>query len=455
MKIENPMLSNLISNIKEVELIEGSLVSGKILEFLDNSILLDLKGKGKIIALIEGDLKSTVGSDVLFEVRSISNNEIYLTPIESQEDNNTFIPLNSVSKLLQELNISESKLSINLVNNFMKFNIPLSEDSLIKAFKTIEKLEQLLNLHYSDKVILLEDGNIKNFDGENIKKDSFNVGNVDIKYFLIGKDEDYIEYKNVKNLIEGFLTSGIKDNIEDSLPKLVSFFLKNDIRPSLNNIKSFVELNKDPLEFVKDFVDFFKDIIEVKEANEVKSKLFNIQNNQLMINKPIINNKADFNDIKKILQEIKSANDSKVDGVLDNIDNKLNFLKEINNNLSFLFFPINLNKEDISSLLTIIKDNKKKSKSEEKFNIFINVKTNYLGNIKVSCELTGNLINIRMNIREEDLEFFQSNEKQLIEKIRLIGYSLKKIDFIMENDFGLIDTLIINKNPIYILDLKV
>ncbi|OZV12891.1 hypothetical protein CIW83_06660 [Tissierella sp. P1] len=60
-----------------------------------------------------------------------------------------------------------------------------------------------------------------------------------------------------------------------------------------------------------------------------------------------------------------------------------------------------------------------------------------------------------MNIKSEDLELFKSTEKQLVEKISLIGYSLDKIDFVLDNDIQIIDTMVSNPNPIYILDLKV
>ena len=60
-----------------------------------------------------------------------------------------------------------------------------------------------------------------------------------------------------------------------------------------------------------------------------------------------------------------------------------------------------------------------------------------------------------MNVRDKDLKLFKSTVKQLVEKISLIGYSLDKIDFVVDNNIELIDTIISNPNPTYILDLKV
>ncbi|MGJ0846810.1 hypothetical protein ACR77J_08975, partial [Tissierella praeacuta] len=126
-----------------------------------------------------------------------------------------------------------------------------------------------------------------------------------------------------------------------------------------------------------------------------------------------------------------------------------------NTNLSFVFFPIKHMEKELDGVLTLIKEDRKKKNYNGKTNIYINVETYNLGNIKVSCQLSSNVLQIKMNIRNEDLELFKSTEKQLIEKISLIGYSLDRIDFILDNSIRIIDTIVSNPNPIYILDLKV
>lgn len=480
LKIENLLLNNLILNNKEEIFNEGYTFKGRVLELIDNLILIDIKGHGTIEAKLESNIKMTVGDEVSFLVKSVDNDEIILKPLIKDklsriQLSNECKQNNPISNLLKDINIKETRLSIGLAENLMKYNALITKQNLTDGIKTLEKLLQLSGLKDGEKVILLNSVNKietiqKNFiiDGDskvnlkinkqefvqdNILEDDGLAEKVDIKSLLVIPKDEYNEGEDITQLVKEFLGNESDIDMEDEYIKIISFFLKNNIKPSLNNIRNLREFNKNPIEFVKDF----KIIDEIlnKHGNNETNKIFS-NDNEVTSSKSIILNKDEkFVELQKNIRNVGNIADSKLTEDIRSLSNKIDFLREMNKDLSFMFFPINHREKELDGILTLIKENRKNKNYNERTNIYINVETCNLGNIKVSCQLISNFLSIKMNIKNEDLGLFKSNEKLLIEKISLIGYSLDKIEFVMDDNIEIIDTIVSNPNPTYILDLKV
>ncbi|WP_333637741.1 hypothetical protein [Tissierella praeacuta] len=477
MRIENLLLNNFILNNKEDILSEGYTFKGKVLELIDDLIFIEIDGKRTIQAKLETDMKMNIDDEVSFLVKSVDDNEIVLKPI-IKEKLQLSIPKenNPISNLLKNMNIKENKISMKLVENLMRYNAPITEENITDGIKTLEKLFQLSNLTNEDKVILINnsspmkkdlilekientqektpikiDSNLNRelITEKNIIEDNTSPDKVDIKSLLVISKADDKEHENIAPLIEEFVVNGDNVDFEEDI-KIISFFLKHNIKPSLNNIKNLRELNENPIEFVKDLK-----LID-KRINKDSPKSINgiqLENNET---KYIISDKdTKILELQKNISNFENTKDLKLAEDVKNFTNKIDFLKDMNKNLSFVFFPIKHMEKELDGVLTLIKEDRKKKNYNGKTNIYINVETYNLGNIKVSCQLSSNVLQIKMNIRNEDLELFKSTEKQLIEKISLIGYSLDRIDFILDNSIRIIDTIVSNPNPIYILDLKV
>lgn len=477
MRIENLLLNNFILNNKEDILSEGYTFKGKVLELIDDLIFIEIDGKRTIQAKLETDMKMNIDDEVSFLVKSVDDNEIVLKPI-IKEKLQLSIPKenNPISNLLKNMNIKENKISMKLVENLMRYNAPITEENITDGIKTLEKLFQLSNLTNEDKVVLINNSSpmkkdlilekIENIQEktpikidsnpnreliteENIVEDNTSPDKVDIKSLLVISKADDKEHENIAPLIEEFVVNGDNVDFEEDI-KIISFFLKHNIKPSLNNIKNLRELNENPIEFVKDLK-----LID-KRINKDSPKSINgiqLENNET---KYIISDKdTKILELQKNISNFENTKDLKLAEDVKNFTNKIDFLKDMNKNLSFVFFPIKHMEKELDGVLTLIKEDRKKKNYNGKTNIYINVETYNLGNIKVSCQLSSNVLQIKMNIRNEDLELFKSTEKQLIEKISLIGYSLDRIDFILDNSIRIIDTIVSNPNPIYILDLKV
>lgn len=445
LRIESLLLNNFIIDNKEGIFNEGYTFKGKILELIDNLILIDIRGQGVIQAKLETDVKLTVNDELSFIVKTKNDDEIILKPLINDKSlelqpSKYAKENNPISNLLKSINIKETKLSIELVENLMKYNAPLSDKNVIVGIKTLEKLFQLFNLEDDEKVILINqdsidkdlmiDENITNREDfetdiplkrnhqlidkdnalesnngleNNILENNVPIEKIDIKYILVANKDDFIENKDISKFVKEFLENGIDIESKDEYVKIISFLLKNNIKPSLNNIKNLRELNRDPIEFLS----------------------------------------------KLKLRDLNSKEDTK------DLNSKMDFLKEMNKDLSFSFNQINYKEKDLDGVLTLIKEKKHKKNHSQRLNIYINLETHNLGNVTVSCQLISNSLSVRMNVRDKDLKLFKSTVKQLVEKISLIGYSLDKIDFVVDNNIELIDTIVSNPNPTYILDLKV
>ncbi len=477
LRIENLLLNNFILNNKEDILREGYTFKGKVLELIDDLIFVEIDGQRTIQAKLETNVKMNIDDEVSFLVKSVDDNEIILRPT-IKEKLQLSIPKenNPISNLLKNMNIKENKISMKLVENLMRYNAPITEENLIDGMKALEKLFQLSNLTNEEKVILINNPSLVNkapisekientqekipiktdlkfnrelIIEENRIEDDTSPGKVDIRSLLVINKADDKESEDITPLVKEFVVNGDNNDLEEDI-KIISFFLKYNIKPSLNNIKNLRELNENPIEFVKDLElidkilnkDNPKNINGIQlEDNEIKDMMSNKDTKILELQKNISN----FGNTK----DLKLAEDIK------NFTNKIDFLRDVNKDLSFVFFPIKHMEKELDGVLALIKEGRKKKNYNGKTNIYINVETYHLGNIKVSCQLLSNVLQVKMNIRNEDLELFKSTEKQLIEKILLIGYSLDRIDFILDNSIRIIDTIVSNSNPIYILDLKV
>lgn len=476
MKIENLLFNNLKFNNSDNILKEGTLFKGEILEIFEEFVLLEIIGYGTIKATLDGDVNLLEGNEMRFLVKSNEDGKIKIKPLVNEElQVNRYIEKidNPVSEILTKFNIVENKLSIDLVKNLMKYNTPINEKNIIEGIKTLEKLVELISLESDNKVIMFENEIVSK--NELIYKEDIKLSNrllekdnskdlkvpekVNIKNLLIVDKNSYPDKTDLSNLVKEFIGNEVK--IEDpNLNKIISFFIKNHIEPSLNNIKNLSELVKEPMEFSKDFVNLNKVLINLVESKESKinfDKLKDIDFN-MDINKENI--EITEKNIK-LLQEITEKSNSKIMSTsnfkkeINELENKIDFLKEMDKNLSFIFIPINYGKKELDGVLTLLKENKNKKSMDDKINIFINLDTNNLGNIKISCLAKQEILSIKINIQKSDLKLFQLAEQSLLDKIESTGYTINNIEFIVDKDLNVMDNIGTNSNPNYFLDIKV
>ena len=144
---------------------------------------------------------------------------------------------------------------------------------------------------------------------------------------------------------------------DESLIKITGFLVKNNIKPSLRNIKYINKLDTDPMDFFKDF----QEIIHLaRNNNNHKINGLPSEKTEGTNGLKIISNKEeDLSEIIKIIDELAKDGDKNLERIKD-VESKIDFLKELNKELNFMFFPIDIGLNDrLKGLMSFIKERKK------------------------------------------------------------------------------------------------
>ena len=109
----------------------------------------------------------------------------------------------------------------------------------------------------------------------------------------------------------------------------------------------------------------------------------------------------------------------------------MEFLQELYEHLNIICFPFKIGKSWDEGFVTMVKNKRKKDNPEGIINVFINLKTNNLGNIDIYLRVIENKIDISFNdIDKDDIAFFKDRESLLKEMVNSTGYKVNSIKYI-------------------------
>lgn len=448
MRIETYLFFNKVMNDFKIQLVEGNLITGKINHFEGKNVWLTIKGFGNIKATVEGDTTELVGKEyITFIVKSVETDKIKLKIVSNDglKDN----PLFQIEEkeylynILKELNVRIDEVSIDLLESFLKYNIKIDKESFITGINILDKLNQIVNMK-DDEIIIPID--YKNTDIPIEKKD--------IRSLLVTKVDEKVNFNESEVRLEESLVKDINGINLDTI-KTVALMIKYGIKPTLNNIKFFIQLNEKPEHFLEDyeilknyfnfeFTNFHKNIIiknEIFKSLKEEAKKEYIKWLNERINYFI--NKISYGD-KKVSKAFKEYID------------KIEFIKELNNNLTFIYIPFELVKNYKEGIITLLKDKRRKNKPDNKVNIYISLNTNNFGKLKIVCQVKGSRIYLKFeNLNKDFLDLFKSREEELKRVVKSTGYEIYSIAYSTENPTKILDMLIENPDPMYYLNVKV
>lgn len=455
LRIENTFLYNLILNNKDDSFKEGSVFRGKVVELFEETALIRIDDIGIIEAKLEKGIKLLESENTFFEVKSIGAEGILLKPLSKEEINlnrQSNVENNPIERIFRDLNIEINSETIELAENLMKHNIPLNNENLITTLKTLEKLGELINLDNGKRVLLADLPNIDLPKESEFFQDDYLVKNLDIKYLLTSDETGITPERDVTSSTKEILKDVTIDLKNDAI-KILSFFLKNGVKPSLNNIINMKELDENPAKFFGGLKEIYSKVKSQKVIG--KDNKFIKSFDDTRFQNMVAFRKENIVQMYKAVENVVKDKHTGFDKELNIFTDKLNLLKEFDNNINFVFYPLFLEQDkSLDDLITLIKEGKQGKHKNNKLNIFINLNTKNLGQINTHVVAQRKSLDIKMYINEEDLDLFKSSEKKVIENVHLIGYSVKGIKYIFNENFSLIHHLENNPNPSYILDLK-
>ena len=454
MKIEG-IINSKEFFIKENEklLQEGDLIEGEILDVEDNLLLVHIKDLGIIKAKSEKPLYRYEGKTLSFIIKESLPNKIYLKPILENivQKVPSSYPKNKeeyLINILKEFNIKPSALSIDFLENLIGFNLPINKENLVNGIGILDKLVQLLEVQ-EDEIIILA----------NSKDEFITAEKEDIRNLLIVKENEKINIpeilkENVNFELKEWMNNFPINKIDKELLNTVIFFIKYNIKPTLNNIKYFTELKEDSILFSKDF-EILKEIMNNKFTNFVKKIMINSGDTKSLIEENHSKYKDILNRILDYLKDNSNVNkDIKKD--IGELVNKIEFLREMNKELVFVYIPLNLDENIHDTAITLLKKRKKKSGYKDNINMFINLNTENLGNVKIYCLVSNTYIEIKFSgINKEDIDLFKSRENELRVLVEASGYQIGAIEYLPNSNQNILDSLIVNRQAIYNLDVQV
>ena len=179
LRIESTLLNNLLQKNKIDFLKEGSIFKAKIVDIKDSIIIINIPEFGLLEASLDVKSELEIGERILFLVKSINNNKVFLKPLVNTPINQKIDTIeNPIARILTELGIETNQITISLIENLMANNLPINKDIVNDGIKILEKLIKLLNIKDGEYIALSEPNIVK-------QNRSVDIDTVDIRHLLL------------------------------------------------------------------------------------------------------------------------------------------------------------------------------------------------------------------------------------------------------------------------------
>ncbi|MBS4539779.1 hypothetical protein GOQ27_14995 [Clostridium sp. D2Q-11] len=420
MKLNNisSLLNKTIDNTSKDIFIKGTIIDVKLLEKLNNQILIELANGEIVKAETKIPLDARVGSNLEFIVKDKKDGILYLKPNEENLAEKTSIDL--INKVIDEYNLVESKKNIEMVKGLVSLDMNINKESIANTIKNINILEVLYNkldntsLQNNKEQLIVKDQvfNNKISEKELDKLISLNLKELDkessiIKNFFYDKQSN----ENNKEL-----------ELKENTIKSLLFLIKNDMKINLENLKFTMDIIEG-----KNFLSSnLKEIIKNLSSNNKYEKLSDKIKNLIEIDKYFLGEKSDKSFIKnyytkltevveEINKKVSNEDNNQIKTLLDSTKNELEYLKNINKNMSLLYYPLKIKNEEILDKILIFNKNKNKFK-KDKFKIYFSLNTINLDEVNITYEIVESRNTITFNLKDRNIASYFEENKYSLEK---------------------------------------
>ncbi|WP_427338604.1 hypothetical protein [Caloranaerobacter sp. DY30410] len=441
------------------KLYKDSIIRGRIIDISEDIVSIDL-GNGDIIkASTLISLEQYKNKILNFFVKDLTDSNIVLTPLEREDifinDKETFI-----KALLESNNLSMNKENIEIIENLIKFKMPLNKETIEKVIKILNKIRNLINTEENEKIKYL--GTNKHMMSDNILR----FLKESIKTEKVSYENDISKSDIITDKIRDELINILKGSkITPDIVKKVVFLLKSEIEISLNNLKFLNELINNGSFIERDLEEFLvtlheKNIISDKEFKNLKISLNNLvikfnEKDKKLLKTYYRNLRQLFKKLELILHERDKVSDEVLDK-FQILKDKIIFLNKLNENATFIYYPFYFtDKSELINKFYILDKRKFKGKREN-LNIMISLQTNRFDKIKILANIVRDSITISFYMNKSSyIKIFEKNEYKLKDALIECGYNKVFINYINGEDVDPLDVLSDKDVKNYLLDIRV
>jgi len=468
MKIDNINLINSYLGKDFVKIEKGSILTAKVVDILDEKVLLDLGNGNFITGTTELRFDNLKNSMINFLIKSINDNVIEIRPLldnieyKNDVENTSYSELDLAKDLLDLYSIEKKETNIDAIKAMIKFKMPLNMDNVTDTIKYINRLEFLIKSTDNELYKLFD-----------INQDLFNSDVnrlINNKGFHCDSTQKSVEnfYKSDKDLVEGLLKEieniAPENKLTTETIKQVVFLKKADVELSINNIKYIMKLlGKGNI--IEDKLNHIIDEL-IDDSQIDKERLVNLKNSMNSIKIKLDHTDKElvttyYKKIKSVLEILnKEISDKGLPKELNNNIDELNsiikLVNKINENLTFLYIPFSMNENSLQNTLYVMNKNRKSNLMKtDKISVFISLNTKNLSTVEIMCVVFNESININFKVEEQFEDLLDEHKTNLIKTLKLNGFSIVNVSINKSDKNDILDLYMDEEYTNYRLNIKV
>ncbi|MCX7710390.1 MAG: flagellar hook-length control protein FliK [Clostridia bacterium] len=382
-----PISKDLIDKAVDSLLKFKNLTPDKAVFLVANKVQVNENQISKLTSLVEGKIKIGAEIESLIKELSASSDPQISKNIENLKEFSAHFKDSAQAEKAAPNEKQTPENLVKMINYELKELLP----------KLAEQLKQPLDL----KQILLQIENV-------IKAGNKNQEDTDEKLLQALKSADLdieklpLDAKKEISLLIRELSSRLKqyhkaDNSTADVNGKETALEKDSVPKALEN--SFVKVNKDAHPEDMNVHKLYKDLLSKIETIRENLQQNNTQNNRELMHK------------------------------LDNLESNIKFISEINNFNSYVQIPLNMNNNNTTGELYVLKrDSRRKKIDPENATMFISLNTENMGQVDSLIGINKKNVSVNMRVEEQSIiDFVKQNHKALYERLQQKGYKL--VDF--------------------------
>lgn len=504
----NNMKINMVKQNRNLKI--GDTLKGRIIGIDGNMITIDF-GNGDVIT---GELKVPIdfkkGALIDFIIKDMRDSQLIMSPYsdESIKEANENLTNKTINDILNQNGLKSNDKNVQIVKSLLEMEMPINKETISNISKIVDKLNSFKHMG-NDEIIQtifpegdpLEENILQTFKtkldkpkidvkGKNLKehmdedmskeiihKKNSDIDNkeskvreknyIDSKGALINKSTEVnhvlkLRREAFQNIIEGFQSN-------NNLIKSIALLMKSNIDVSIKNINFLNQIIQREGFIVRDI----ENLIQLLESNDIVTEDKDIKKivngikkwtGKTELNMELKNVeefKTEYRDLMNSLEDLKESSiinkykNTEVISSLKNIEEKVNFVNQLNNNMTFFYMPLITNREFLNEKLYIF--NKKKNLGNlDNTKVFLSLNTKNLNKIDILCDFHKDRVNISFNIEDEFVkDFLAKNESKLINMLNKNGFKNVFINYKDREKDIIADFLFSEKSKNYMIDIRV
>lgn len=452
----------------------GDSFNGEITNITGNQITLALSDTVNITATLSDALSYNIGDKASFAIKSNDSDRIVLKTLTPSSAENLMND-QGIKNVLNNAKLAVTETTVSLVNNLMKYNMPVDSNSLNNYMRMLDIVP---NASVNDVVMMskmdipITPENINAFHDYNDFSEGITARTVELSDNTIKNLIDNPE------LIKPFLDSFSEEisSVEplpskEALIKVINDVLidvtnevMSDEQQPINTLTHLLDKNDTTS---KEFLQEFSKLIEKNEVpsdklkNIIQSKEFKavIDN---FIRQEVFLKPEDISkeNIKKLYSKLLSDTNGLSDNIThagkgleiassaQNLANDITFLNDVNQFMNFVQVPLKMFGKNAHGDLYVQTRNHGKTIDKDELKALLHLDMDNLGPMDIYVTLNKQKVNTNFKVSDESiLDYIEAHIDELNTRLSKLGYSVNTNIEVNDGKYGFKKSILDNEFP--------